>query len=576
LATAVPLSVEALVKSLEGATGYRHLPATPQREKLTDDGLLEPKLCALAHALAKESEQTTWEHRKKRALNMSFFRDQQQARWNAGLREMETEPKFPRGHFDPRIYLNFFKAIAMTAVARFEGTRPRAEVLPGSTDQVRVSAAQACEKVVTKHEWRAVEMDQRIAEAIWHMYLLDTAVWEVAWDPMLGPIVDVQEEETKDENGNASVNLVPIHQGANKVTTYHPNDVMFDPTVVDFYESSWCGTCMDVSPTMIANTWGVVLQPEASQSVYRTVRSRNFLTPKTVKLYRIWVKPGRYPFGSEEGMYQDFPTGYTFTVAGNRLLEHGPNPYEHGRFPFVFMPCLPIPEEAWGDTIMNSLRVCQVALNKLMHQSLDIITKLGVPRIIQSRNAPLQEKDRHNLPGVWEHNPTGRPFDEPRPWPALQPPPGMYQLIEMVIRMMQQIAGWREGGMAGGAITGDTSGVAYQTLTGNDMARLESTARQLERGIERCLWLLMRNIKQFWTQERAVTVAGDGMETETVRFMGTMVSDEFEIRVVPQSSIPATKQATFQRALTLFQAGAFGDPMTPAARRELMKRIGEE
>jgi hypothetical protein len=225
---------------------------------------------------------------------------------------------------------------------------------------------------------------------------------------------------------------------------------------------------------------------------------------------------------------------------------------------------------------MNSLRVCQSALNKLMHQSLDIINKLGVPRIIQSRNAPLHEKDRHNLPGVWEHNPTGRPFDEPRPWPALQPPPGMYQLIEMIISMMQQIAGWREGGMAGGAITGDTSGVAYQTLTGNDMARLESTARQLERGIERCLWLLMKNIKQFWTEERAVTVAGEGMETETIRFIGSMVSDEFEIRVIPQSSIPATKQATFQRALVLFQAGAFGDPMTPAARRELMKRVGEE
>ena len=593
---------EGLLRAVETATGERF-------PRLRGDDLLqkysETQLVNLVKRLKQDAEDTTHHVRERRALNMAFARNQQQfGRWNVQTKTFESNVPLPKGHYDARVYLNVFLAIGRAICARFEGSKPSIQILPGSQDQSVIDKASACQKFATylRDKLKYEEMLARIVAAlVW----LGNGILKIEWDPKMGKILGESNVLAFDENEQpipmlgedqmtgASVPLTNedgtpryqpqldgdgapirelVYEGGIRLSFVDPDDLLYDPTVVDYDDGFYLIHSSERSPAYVYQKWGISVQPQESDRRYSRHPREKSSKPKTVCVDELWVKPGEYPFGDEPGEVAILERGYVLVVAGDRLADAGKNVYDYvDEFPWPFVKFDNIKDirSIHAATIMDSVRVMQVAFNKAMHQILDINNKSAAHKILVNSNAPIAEKDIHNQPAVVEYTGTGNPEDKPTIFPGLAAPPGLIQAAQFILQVLQMVSGWNEGGMAGGTAGRVESGQALQGIDFKDTALLQPMANEIARGTQRVFKIALRLVKQFMPEERQFSITGDHLRTETMEFIGSDIQDTFEVRVAPESVLPMNAQAKFQRALALFSSGLIG-------RTDALRQMGQD
>jgi hypothetical protein len=187
----------------------------------------------------------------------------------------------------------------------------------------------------------------------------------------------------------------------------------------------------------------------------------------------------------------------------------------------------------------------------------------------------MPEADRVNTAGIHKRF-------EPQPHgivPTLMPGQGVahsvFAYLEWVLNVVQTIAGQHEGGLAGGVPANVEAGVALEAIAERDTSRLAGTAMEIGRAIRSWAHLTLQLWKQFKSDEETVSVTGRFMETEVFSFSGTQVLDSMDVTVVPESVMPSSRAAKFQKAMTLFTLrDEMGRPAISL--RELKRRVGED
>lgn len=605
---------EKLLKALRSAVGAVFI-----EEKVDDeDQELVRGLIALVEDRYNEAHPLMWDHRKKWALNDEFFLDNHRASWNPEKHRIEKDlPQSAGGSKVPWTQLNIFKPIIITAAARFLATHPQILIKSGTGDKEAVDSARVAQRVVGQFEWYRQDMESVLAEAIPALLLHGTVVLKVEWNPKakhagkvaryrIGPDgLPIQQTEVGlDEMGGMAD--VPVFDEQGKpvfepeldargkpvmddewegdiVTSVVPAaEFLVDPTASTWRQRGWCMHVGARTPSWIYNLYGVTVQPDGGVKDEHAFSAgswgRGGRAPagsKTTLIKELWIEPGTYRYGPEPGQEFTFPKGYMVAVAGGKLLAHGPNPYKHGQPPFIFIPCLRVPRELWGDTIAHSLRSIQASVNKTAAQIQQANDLCANPQWLLPHDVKMPQADMVNTAGIHKRF-------EPQPHgivPQLMPGQGVahsvFAYLEWILGLVQSIAGQHEGGLAGGVPANVEAGVALEAITERDTSRLAITATEIGRGIRQWAWLTMKLWQQFKTDKQTIAVTGRFMETEVFNFSGSQILDSMDVTVVPESVMPSSRSAKFTKAMTLFQLrDEMGRP--GISMRELKRRVGED
>lgn len=601
---------EDLAKAVDAVLGGSH----PTAWK--DPGPDRSQLLRLVSKCYREGTDATQDERRKRALNRAFYLDKQWVGWDYRNGRLNSSPKRPEVE-DTR-YLqqfNVFKPAIDIAVSRLAAATVKGKIDPGSCEQEVIEAARVAERVVCDHESSRLDLASIMSETDKACLLDADAFWKVEWDPLAGKVLGLKPRPKLDEAGNpvmkpqgpptwqpathpetgeplfeedGTPGMEPVeaepefetdgddivYEGQIRLGLVLADDMLIDPTALKLEDAGWVMHISERSPSWVYQHYNAIVRAHRTDEQFpygkRTPADR-YPTPRSTRVMELHIAPGRYPLSDKQADVLTLDKGWIIVATEDDVLDSGPNFYDHGCFPFIHFRCLHVPGQLFGDTPANSLRAAQIGVNTHLTQVAMSNALCANPQTLYPIGANVPEADRNNKPGAWIRvDPGINGQNMPRRLEGAGVNQGVFQFVEYLTRdFVPSLMGQHEGGIAGGTPANVEAAAAFEALESKDLARLTPMANEKARGVERFYWFALRLIKQFWGEQRTLSVSGRYMESETLEFTGSMVHENFRIKVVPESVLPQSKAVKFQRNFTLFQAGLLGPGDT-------MSRIGED
>ncbi len=465
------------------------------------------------------------------------------------------------------------------------------------------------QRVVGEYEWEQQGMEEVLSECVPNLVLHGTTILKTVWNEKGGkylgknPVpaiaadgnpIQVQEynpitggiEGAVDENNRPRwVNqkgpdgeelLEHEWEGAIETCTVLARDFIVDPTARSYRSARWVIHRYEMSPTDIYDKWGKEVTSGADadsddryRGWYGYNRKQEDPARSTTTVYELWLKPGTYKFGPQPGDKKTFDKGFVIICTKDKLIESGPNPYDHGEFPFVFIPAYRIPGEIYGDSISNSLRMLQNSFNKTGAQITLANDLMGNPQWLLPNGCKMPDEDRNNRAGSYKRYETGIQGEKPEIVPGTGVSPSVWRYFDTLRSLFQEISGVREGGLGGGAPGSIESGKALNALIERDVSKLAGIGMEIGRGLKQWAWLTLMLIQQYWTTPRTINVVGHYQQTEAVSFGSVDVKDSFGLAVAPESVMPQTQGIKQAKADALLDRGLIRP-------YEYMRRVGEE
>ena len=607
---------DSLEKFLSVATGRSPVPTPTGAVTPPEDG----KIVALVNALRRQAEGEMTQYRIRWAMTDAMVSGSQWVGLNPRTNQVEPLPGI---RSRPRLQINKMKGWLFRTVARLLSTHPQLVVKPGSSEDRIVNSARVTTKVIGEHEWQAQGMDGILSEFNTGFVSHGDGALEVEWNPKGGkylgkvqkpmrdaqgnkvqalsqqivtdpttgqmsykvtPAVDPSDgmspiwEPERDDNGEPV--MIDSWEGCTETSYIRSADIFSEPGVARPDDSMWWLVSVAKTPAYVFDRWNVEVQPDgtsrtAEQFRFNRMQRWNNIT-NTVMVDKLWIKKGTYRYGVGPNDVVTFAKGYVAVVCGNKLLDAGPNPYDHGEIPVIFERAYPQDGQMRGDTFMNDLRDVQVGYNKAKSIFAFGMEMHADPQWAIPNSCNVPTADKRNGPGtIWRYDtdPTGA---KPERIEGTTPPNAVLTFAEGLNEDGADIAGQHEGGMAGGVPANIEAGVALEALVERDTTALSPIAMAIGRLLEKWAYLTAQNYKQFVSETRQIAVAGEWNTTEVHEFSGLDIHDSFQFTIVPQSVMPQSKAAEFQKNMVMYQAGLLGPVGSPQAAREFMKRTGED
>lgn len=555
-------------------------------------------IIALVRQKVSEGERAKWPLIKKSALNKEYYADNQLAAWNPRKRQIVRAPQIRGGAgANHRVFHNFFKPTTNAIVAHFLSTRPQIIIKPGAADERIIEAARMAQKVVADHQWSRHGMQEIMARMVPALMLDGTSILKVVWNSRGGkflgkkakPIIMNGEPVQATEldaitgemrpvfNGHEPVYLIERDsegkpkledrwEGCAETHVIPMKNFFADPTCGgSFRNAGWCAEKYRVTQAYAYNQWGIRVTAHGRsaggvESQYERTGAFGFnrrwdgqgSEDETIEVIEMHFSAGRYPLNNGGELVSE--RGMVVTICGDQIVDEatGDNPRDDGEFPYVLIPALRLPDELYGDTICNSLRILQNSLNKTISQITQANDLMGNPQWLLPNGCKMPDGDRTNKAGVHKRYEAGLGGVKPEIIPGVGVSPSVWRYYDSTKMNFQEVGGVRDGGLAGGAPGSIESGKALNVLVQSDMGKLASMGSEIGMGIERWGMLVMATIKQKWTARRLITVSGNLRVPEAFSFAGGDIHDSMELSVVPESTLPQTAAMRQAKADNLF------------------------
>lgn len=490
-----------------------------------------------AHGKAKK-DRTTEE--RKWALNLAMYRGQTDL-------FIYDDPRFPSAHgrigrlphngkYSKKI--NRIRPVIRTEMARLLSQTPTAYVLPASSEDRDLFAAQAGEQV-----WKALKerrhLDAQFAKAAFWLTITGTGFLKNWWDPnavdrdsdMPGDIVfaapspfhifvpDKMEQEIEDQ-------AYIIHAYAKPIEW-----VKF--TYKDELEGVKLAPSHSRGSQIVENS---VLGVSTSESA----------DTDSVIIYEAWVKPGANTL---------VPNGALITVINDVLVQFREGlPYQHGEFPFAKFEHLPT-ETFYADSVITDLIPLQQEYNEVRSRINETIHKMSSHQLLAAKGSIAAQKITNEIGQVILYNP-GLP--KPEPMPIQQIPGYVLQALDRSILDMEDISGQHQVSK-GSAPPGVTAATAISFLQEKDDSYLVHTYQSIERGMEKVGRQSLTLAVEFWDVPRLVKIIGDDLGFDAQMLAGSQFSSGTDLRTEGGSSLPESKAAKQALVMDLMSQG-FIDP----------------
>jgi hypothetical protein len=451
-------------------------------------------------------------------VNLAFYFGRHYVQWSmpgANASSRLFEPKVPPWRV--RLVVNKVRSMVRKELAKLTKEQPMGFVVPQSSDETDLLAAQAGESLA-EYFWREKKMTRHVRRAAFWTILTGNGFIKDWWDP---------DSITENYQGDIFLErLTPWHLF---VPDIQEEELENQPYVFHAMakNADWVAKTYkaDVNADVMSNTG--ILEDKFLQALGIKESSAKDLT----YVKEMWIKPCK-----------KFEDGAVICWAGNKVLwlEEG-WPYKHLEYPFTKFDHIPT-GRFYSESTVTDLIPLQKEYNKTRSQLIEAKNRMSKPQLM----APKGSVDVNKMtsePGLVIFYQPG--FNPPTPLPLPQIPQYVFEELNRTAADMGDIASQHEVSK-GQTPPGVSAATAISYLQEQDDTVLSLSISSLEEGVERITRHLLSHVSQFWEEERQVQVVGENGQFEVFMFNGQSLHNNLKFTVQAGSSTPrslAAKQA---------------------------------
>lgn len=251
------------------------------------------------------------------------------------------------------------------------------------------------------------------------------------------------------------------------------------------------------------------------------------------------------------------------TINDAVIIEDKPNPYAHGKFPFVQQIMHKVGNELWGMGDIEQVIPLQDALNHAYQQLDDIISQTA--NIGWTVDPSLGEKNIRELakklgiPGVLKVV----PLDKIRADVPGQVPQYLVTRIQDIIQRIYEITGISEILQGSGRVTHRTAR-GIERLFEAGTTRIGKSIQYYERALQEVALMMAALVNQFYTEDRVhAIIGGNGQLAGTLKTPAGSLKGKYEVTIDSGAALPRDKQSRADLVFNLLQNHVFEMALSP-------------
>lgn len=501
------------------------------------DKKTEKKIIDWVNTQFERAKSDRWKDERQWYLNLAFYFGKQNiqiADAPGSSRQFKLYVP-PAPYYRSRPVINRIRPLIRTEMAKLTAQKPTAYIVPASSDERDLFAANAGEQL-----WETVQRDKnikaKIRQQVFWSSITGNGIMKSWWD-------DEKFDTVTQTMGDICFEIVtPFHFF---VPDLRESQLESQPWVIhaankpiDQLELSY-----GKQLTKVKSATGDIL--DESFSTAMNVNSDAKKKDSTLVL-EAWIKPGVVPLFSEGGVV---------TIAGDEILSFVEGqPYEHGKYPFSHLRHIET-GKFYGESTINDLIPLQREFNRTRGQIIEAKNRMAKPQLAAEIGSVDPSKITTEPGQVIMYRPG---FQPPTPIPLQSLPSYVLQELDRIQLDMNEISGQHEVSR-GGVPSGVTAATAISFLQEQDDTKLSFTYASLEENYEKIAFMTLCYIKQYWDVQRQVKVTGPDGSFDVMAFQGSDLRDNTDVHVEGGSALPTSRAAKQAFILDLMKMG-FIDP----------------
>lgn len=497
------------------------------------------KLIAWANEKFMRMKTDRWKTERQWYLNLAFYFGQQNVQFKGGNKSIDTNRNFqlytpPAPYYKSRPVINMIRPRLRTEMAKLTAQKPSAFVVPASSDDRDMYAANAGEQIWDSlYRWKKVHSQLR--RAVFWASITGNGFIKNFWDE---DAIDVMSDQVGDIRFCSET---PFHVF---VPDLKEEELEYQP---------WVFNASLRNADYLSHMYGKDIKFQTSQgdgleeSFLNVMGVEQFEKSNQVLVLECWVKPG---------MTKIYPQGGLFTIAGNQLISPPTDgwPYQHGMFPFAHIGHV-ASGKFYRDSTIDDLVPLQREYNRTRGQIIEAKNRMAKPQLAAEIGS-IDPKKMTSEPGqIIMYRPG---FQAPMPIPLQPLPSYVLEEQERIKIDMDEISGQHEVSR-GQVPPGVTAATAISFLQEQDESKLAYTFDSIEEGLEKIAHMSLNYVAQYWDTQRKVKVTGADGSFDVKAFEGSELNGNTDIRIEAGSSLPTSKAAKQAFIMDLMKMG-FIDP----------------
>ena len=494
------------------------------------------KIVAWANEQYTMAKEARWKSERQWYLNLSFYFGQQNVMFKGTGTGTDRSMKLyvpPAPYYRSRPVINQIRPRMRKEMAKLTSQKPNASVVPASSDDRDMYAANAGEQIWDSL-YRAKKIHSTLRRSVFWASVTGNGFIKNFWDPtkidpinqMPGDIEtipitpfhlfvpDLKEEEIEDQPFLIHAQV----RNAEELSRIYGKPISFERAQGELLEESFL------------NIMGLQ-QWEKNKSVF---------------VLECWVRPGACSHLPEGGMY---------VIAGNQVVLEVPGwPYEHNLFPFAHIGHVQT-GKFYRDSTITDLIPLQREYNRTRGQIIEAKNRMAKPQLAAEMGSVDPTKITTEPGQIILYRPG---FQAPTPIPLQDLPMYVLEEQDRIKQDMDDISGQHEVSK-GTTPPGVTAATAISYLQEQDETSLSYTYDSIEEAIEKVAHMTLNYVHQFWDEARQVKITGADGSFDIKAFKGSDLRGNTDVRVEAGSALPVSKAAKQAFIMDLMKMG-FIDP----------------
>lgn len=504
-------------------------------------------------------------------VNGAMLRNQQHVTYDDGLGRL-TSPLTPS--YRIQLSINKIKPKVRARLAKFFKNRPRAVVIPASTERKDILNARATEKFFS-YAWEQFALETKYKDARLWAAIGFKAYWWLRWDKS-------RLARAKDESGQEQ-NL-PI--GDIEVEVGSPFEVFVaDPAIQRMGQQPEIirARLIDESdakqrfpelnelknqPEKTGSSNSISPYPDRLAGLRQSSVAGNVPNRRTDKYMMLehFIAPcGKYPKGRSKVVIG------TQCVKVDEELPYemwdmGDNPY-----PCVDFTDQMTPGQYFGATFMEGLVDLQREYNFIRELVSENLRAVARPKIIIYKQHNLQDGAWTNASGEIVELSWIPGLPEPRIVQAANVANDAWNLLQLIDREFDSVSQIYPA--TEGKVADSTSGYQTNLLQEASESVHAPDIREDELAMQQAARKMRRLAKLGYSVPRLLAITGPNALSEVIEFHKDQINEASEVRIQVGSMLPDLKAARMQTITAMAEKGMFGNLQDPIVRRRVLSQI---
>lgn len=472
---------------------------------------------------------------KKWYKNLLYTYGNQWLLWD-DVEEKYIEAKLPKYKKRNLAVANRIFATVRTVINKLVGTPISLTAIPKKEDK---TLAEVCNKILSYvlGKYRNIEY-----ELAFDLLVFGKTFIKCVFDPDEGELIEGTDLRIGD--------IVLSH--------LTPFEVYLDPLATSLDTAQWCFVCKIRSAEYIRDKYGVEVKstvgvlPTIFQLLEIYYGKKPHLPKDMVLIKEFWMKPTK-----------DYPNGLFVILANEDIVKIEENPYRDisGRvyIPLVEMDFFVTNNQLYGTSLVEQLIPLQREYNKLRTEIMIQEEMMTKPKWLIPTQSGISDTSITGEPGEKIYY-DGR-YPAPTAVEGVPPSPELWQHLAFIKNEFDDIAGVHDVSR-GKVPSGVRSYVAIAYLQEQDASLLAITRNNMIQGYKKLGYMILSQAKQFFIEDRMLTIIGREGQYELYKFEKSSLSDlsEANILILEGSSLPQSMVARQQFILALWQSGLISNP----------------